>query len=87
MNTVTGSPPTGRPCGRSGWLFGVIGNLFDRYPPFTGYEFQTARQLYDVIGRQYTAGCRFRFRGLTLPAWAVSRRPASVPASVQSGPR
>ena len=42
-------------------VFAVIENLFDRDPPFTGYEFQTARQLYDVIGRQYTAGVRFRF--------------------------
>ncbi len=42
-------------------LFGVIQNLFDRHPPFTGYEFQTARQLYDVIGRDYTAGIRFQF--------------------------
>ena len=42
-------------------LFAVIENVFDRDPPFTGYEFQTARQLYDVIGRQYTAGVRFRF--------------------------
>ena len=42
-------------------LFGVIQNLFDKDPPFTGYEFQTARQLYDVIGRQYTGGLRFEF--------------------------
>jgi iron complex outermembrane receptor protein len=40
-------------------LFGVIKNLTDKDPPFTGYQFQTARQLYDVIGRQYTAGMRF----------------------------
>ena len=39
-------------------LFGVILNALDKDPPFTGYEFQTARQLYDVIGRQYTAGLR-----------------------------
>ena len=42
-------------------LFGVILNATDKDPPFTGYEFQTARQLYDVIGRQYTAGVRFNF--------------------------
>lgn len=42
-------------------LFGVILNAFDNDPPFTGYQFQTARQLYDVIGRQYTAGVRFNF--------------------------
>jgi iron complex outermembrane recepter protein len=42
-------------------LFGVMQNAFDKDPPFTGYEFQTARQLYDVIGRQYTAGVRFSF--------------------------
>ncbi|MBS0422759.1 MAG: TonB-dependent receptor [Proteobacteria bacterium] len=42
-------------------VFAAIENLFDVDPPFTGYEFQTARQLYDVIGRQYTAGVRFRF--------------------------
>jgi outer membrane receptor protein involved in Fe transport len=42
-------------------LFGVVQNLFNRQPPFTGYEFQTARQLYDVIGRDYTAGIRFDF--------------------------
>jgi outer membrane receptor protein involved in Fe transport len=42
-------------------VFAVIENLFNVDPPFTGYEFQTARQLYDVIGRQYTAGVRFRF--------------------------
>ena len=42
-------------------LFGVIRNAFDKDPPFTGYQFQTARQLYDVIGRQYTAGVRFNF--------------------------
>jgi len=42
-------------------LFGVVKNAFDKDPPFTGYQFQTARQLYDVIGRQYTAGVRFNF--------------------------
>ncbi|MGH6612698.1 TonB-dependent receptor domain-containing protein [Sphingomonas sp.] len=42
-------------------LFGVIANALDTDPPFTGYQFQTARQLYDVIGRQYTAGIRFKF--------------------------
>jgi hypothetical protein len=42
-------------------VFATIENLFDVDPPFTGYEFQTARQLYDVIGRQYTAGVRLRF--------------------------
>jgi hypothetical protein len=42
-------------------LFGVIQNLLDNDPPFTGYQFQTARQLYDVIGRQYTLGIRARF--------------------------
>lgn len=42
-------------------LFGVIQNAFDKDPPFTGYGFQTARQLYDVIGRKYTAGVRFNF--------------------------
>lgn len=42
-------------------LFGTILNALDKDPPFTGYQFQTARQLYDVIGRQYTAGVRFNF--------------------------
>lgn len=42
-------------------VFGTILNAFDKDPPFTGYQFQTARQLYDVIGRQYTAGVRFNF--------------------------
>ncbi len=42
-------------------LFGVITNVLDKDPPFTGYQFVTARQLYDVIGRQYTAGLRFNF--------------------------
>lgn len=42
-------------------FFGVILNALDNDPPFTGYQFQTARQLYDVIGRQYTAGIRFNF--------------------------
>ncbi|WP_419816581.1 TonB-dependent receptor plug domain-containing protein [Glacieibacterium sp.] len=42
-------------------LFGVILNALDNDPPFTGYQFQTARQLYDVIGRQYTGGVRFNF--------------------------
>ncbi|MES2495964.1 MAG: TonB-dependent receptor [Pseudomonadota bacterium] len=42
-------------------LFAVVKNALDKDPPFTGYQFQTARQLYDVIGRQYTAGVRFNF--------------------------
>ena len=41
-------------------MFGTILNAFDSDPPFTGYEFQTARQLYDIVGRQYTLGLRVK---------------------------
>jgi iron complex outermembrane receptor protein len=42
-------------------LYGAILNVFNTDPPITGYDWATARHLYDVIGRQYTAGVRFKF--------------------------
>ena len=43
-------------------LFGVILNAFDKDPPITGISgYGTTRSLYDMIGRQYTAGLRFSF--------------------------
>jgi outer membrane receptor protein involved in Fe transport len=43
-------------------LFGVILNAFDKDPPITGISgYGTTRSLYDMIGRQYTAGVRFSF--------------------------
>ena len=43
-------------------LFGTINNLLDKDPPITGTGgFATVRSLYDVVGRTYTAGVRFRF--------------------------
>nr|WP_321325361.1 TonB-dependent receptor [uncultured Parasphingorhabdus sp.] len=40
-------------------LFGGIQNLMDKDPPLT--QLGTARTIYDVIGRVYTAGVRVRF--------------------------
>jgi outer membrane receptor protein involved in Fe transport len=43
-------------------LFGVILNALDQDPPITGVSgYGTTRSLYDMIGRQYTAGVRFQF--------------------------
>jgi outer membrane receptor protein involved in Fe transport len=43
-------------------VFGAILNAFNKMPPITGYdEYAAPRQLFDVIGRQYTAGVRFNF--------------------------
>lgn len=42
-------------------LFGTVRNLFDKDPPITSGGFATVRSLYDVIGRTYTVGMRFRF--------------------------
>ncbi|MEQ8312149.1 MAG: TonB-dependent receptor [Sphingopyxis sp.] len=43
-------------------LFATVNNLLDKDPPITGTGgFATVRSLYDVVGRTYTAGVRFRF--------------------------
>ena len=43
-------------------LFAGVSNLFDNDPPITGTGgFATVRSLYDVVGRTYTAGVRFRY--------------------------
>lgn len=42
-------------------LYGTILNLLNTDPPILGYDWATARHLYDVIGRQYTVGVRFNF--------------------------
>lgn len=42
-------------------LYGTILNLLNSDPPITGYDWATARHLYDVVGRQFTGGVRFRF--------------------------
>ena len=42
-------------------LYGVILNVLNTDPPITGYDWATARHLYDVIGRQFTGGVRFNF--------------------------
>lgn len=43
-------------------LFATINNLLDKAPPITGTGgFATVRSLYDVIGRTFNAGVRFRF--------------------------
>lgn len=42
-------------------LFGTILNLLNTDPPITGYDWATARHLYDVIGRQYVGGVRVAF--------------------------
>ena len=43
-------------------LFAGISNLLDNDPPITGTGgFATVRSLYDVVGRTYTAGVRFRY--------------------------
>jgi iron complex outermembrane recepter protein len=42
-------------------LYGTILNLLNTDPPITGYDWATARHLYDVIGRQFTGGIRFNF--------------------------
>jgi iron complex outermembrane receptor protein len=48
--------------GRELELFGRVGNLFDEDPPLTGVStYGTTRSLYEVIGRTFTAGMRFRF--------------------------
>ena len=54
---------------RDGWrAFVTINNLFDQQPPFiaaagasAGTFYPTVGQLYDVAGRRYTAGVRFKF--------------------------
>lgn len=48
--------------GREIQVFGKIGNVLDQDPPLTGNSsYGTTRALYDVIGRNFTAGLRFRF--------------------------
>jgi outer membrane receptor protein involved in Fe transport len=54
--------------GRNAELFGVVENLFDKAPPIapitttpTHINFGTNAILYDLIGRQYRSGVRFRF--------------------------
>lgn len=48
--------------GREIEVFGKVGNLLDKDPPLTGNSsYGTTRSLYDVIGRSFTAGLRFRF--------------------------
>lgn len=43
-------------------VFGAVANLLDQDPPITGTGgFATVRALYDVVGRTYTAGVRFRY--------------------------
>jgi len=43
-------------------LFGTIQNLMDTDPPITAVNgYGTTRSLYDMMGRVYTAGARFRF--------------------------
>ncbi len=42
-------------------LFGSILNVLNTDPPIMGYDWATARHLYDVIGRQFTGGVRFNF--------------------------
>ncbi len=42
-------------------LFGSVLNLLNTDPPITGYDWATARHLYDVIGRQFIGGVRFNF--------------------------
>jgi len=43
-------------------VFGSILNAFNKMPPITGYdEYAAPRQLFDVVGRQFTAGVRFNF--------------------------
>ncbi|WP_339706758.1 TonB-dependent receptor [uncultured Sphingosinicella sp.] len=43
-------------------LFGTIQNLTDNDPPITAYNgYGTTRSLYDMIGRVYNAGVRFKF--------------------------
>ncbi len=43
-------------------LFAAVSNLLDKDPPITGTGgFATVRSLYDVVGRTYTLGVRFRY--------------------------
>jgi iron complex outermembrane recepter protein len=42
-------------------LYGTILNLLNSDPPITGYDWATARHLYDVIGRQFIGGVRVGF--------------------------
>jgi iron complex outermembrane recepter protein len=43
-------------------LFGTIQNLTDNDPPITAYNgYATTRSLYDMIGRVYNVGVRFKF--------------------------
>lgn len=51
---------------RSAEFFLTVNNLFDRDPPidprFANFgTVPTNRSLYDVVGRQFTSGIRFRF--------------------------
>ncbi|MEX1056387.1 MAG: TonB-dependent receptor, partial [Natronospirillum sp.] len=54
--------------GSSFEVFGHVANLFDEEPPvaasfstFTGTSSQTNANLYDTLGRRYTAGVRYRY--------------------------
>jgi outer membrane receptor protein involved in Fe transport len=43
-------------------LFGAVQNVFDKDPPITAVGgYGTTRALYDVVGRLFTAGARFKF--------------------------
>ena len=46
-------------------MFGVVNNILDKNPPVAPSTFQnslaTNNTLYDVIGRNFVAGLRFRF--------------------------
>jgi outer membrane receptor protein involved in Fe transport len=47
---------------RNATIFAAVTNLLDTDPPITGTGgFATVRALYDVIGRTYTVGLRFRY--------------------------
>ncbi|MDO5505279.1 MAG: TonB-dependent receptor [Pseudoxanthomonas suwonensis] len=59
---IGGSYDLSRDTGQNVTLFASIKNLADKDPPINGVGgYGTTRALYDVVGRQYVAGVRFRF--------------------------
>jgi iron complex outermembrane receptor protein len=55
-----------KPAGRDVQLFATVNNLFDKKPPLIpgtvpGVNLATNMSVYDVVGRAYTVGARFKF--------------------------
>lgn len=58
---VSGEYPLIKKGGDSVAVFANVRNLFNTDPPITGENGGTSRSLFDVVGRVYNAGIKFRF--------------------------